>query len=134
MRGGLRIHILQVLVPRASCCRLVSRILHQIPLLPALIPCSEPDSTSDCLTSRAAVDIEEITYPNVLFKQRSYANVVPFETLFVLNANALPLGNHHEPLMPLYGSFVGYSEVIRHFHGEGKKHWGEKPRALGYLP
>lgn len=37
----------------------------------------------DCLPPRAAVDIEEINYTNVPFKQWSYANAVPIETLIV---------------------------------------------------
>lgn len=37
----------------------------------------------DCLPPRAAGDIEEINYTNVLFKQWSYANAVPIATLFV---------------------------------------------------
>lgn len=45
-RGGPRIHILWFLVPGSSCWRLGARILHQIPFLPDIIPCSAPDHTS----------------------------------------------------------------------------------------
>lgn len=64
-RGEIIIHILWFSVPRSLCCRLISRS--------CIKSCScqilPHDLDLDCLTPQAAVDIIELNYTNVLFKQ-----------------------------------------------------------------